>query len=397
MRTEAARRGVTLIELMVSVAIIAVILAAVTSVVASVTRQRRESSNLIEVRANARVALTMIQFDGTNAGFRFGASPFAVRVLQNATTTAAAELADAANCGGRAGWEIIPGSDVVEFREGADGISVGRVPLGGCNPNGSGIGVNCFNAGGSPNPFVNMGDGQNSVVFFSSQATACAARLTGPVSAGTFVRLNQDLRTNATATTYPMTGTGQCPADNMTITALGQVTRYMVCRPPAMPVNPLLRPGLFRQRFGPTFPLMGSQTEYVEVQEGVEDLQVATLLSLATNPGMVTGATCTGAGLGATCWCGLVAGDCAQYDFNPTATGTLDGTSTTAAQRSAFLPRAYRVAVTTLSTRSRGFSDQRLFSRPALFNNAAGAVLSGDHRTVLETTIIPQNIVMVSP
>ena len=102
MRTSDARRGVTLIELMVSVAIISVILTAVTSVVVSISRQRRDTSSMVDVRTNGRLALSMMQFDAANAGFRFGAPPFAVRVLQN-ITGAEPELVSANNCGGQAG------------------------------------------------------------------------------------------------------------------------------------------------------------------------------------------------------------------------------------------------------------------------------------------------------
>lgn len=394
------RRGVTLIELLVSIAVLSIVLTAVMSVVVSVSRQRQEASNLVEVRSNARVALSMMQFDAANAGFRFGAAPFAVRVLQN-VTSAHPELADTVNCGGRPGWEVMPGSDVIEFREGQDGISVGKVPQGNCSASGP---LSCFNGGGLPNPFNAQLDGINNVVFFSNAVTACAARLNTAVAGGDFTLLTQSLRTNAAPAAYPTSGAGQCPAPDMSITALRQVTRYLVCRPPAFVANQ--RPALFRQRWGPTYPLAGSELnpvtmlpDFVSVQDSVEDLQVATLLSLATNVGMVTGPTCTGAGAGSTCWCGLVAGDCPQYVPDPTSGGTLNGASTVAAQRSAFLAKAFRVSVVTLSSKARGFGDQAMFVRPALYDHAAGALdaYSGNHRAVLEATLIPQNIVLVAP
>lgn len=383
-------RGVTLIELMISIGLLSILLMAVTSVVVAMSRQRREASNQVEIRLNARVALSLMQFDAANAGFRFGAAPFAVRVLQN-VTSAHPELADATNCGGRAGWVVMEDTDVIEFREGQDGLAVGRVPMGSCGPPPL---VSCFNGGGSWNPFANGLDGIDTIVFFSSTTNACAARLTTAVSGGNFQPLTQSLRANAGAMTYPA---GQCPAPEMSITALRQVTRYMVCRPPAF--DPTQRPALFRQRWGPTYPLAGSQIDFVAVQEGVEDLQVATILSLAQTPGMVTGATCTGAGLAATCTCDITPGDCPEYEPDPTAAGMLDGTSNNPARRTAFLAKYFRVGITTISTRARGYSDQATLTRPALYDHAAGALdqYSGNHRVVLEASIIPQNIVLVAP
>ncbi|MDP3232069.1 MAG: type II secretion system protein [Myxococcales bacterium] len=408
--SEGVRRGVTLIELMVSVAVLSIVMTAVLSVVVSISRQRQEATNLVEVRSNARVALSMMQFDAANAGVRFGAAPFAVRVLQN-VTGAEPELADTVDCGGRAGWTVMPETDVIEFREGANELPSGTVPFG-CPASGCFAGSTFFTAA----PFANLGDGTNTVVFFSNAATACAARLTGTIadaqSSPTFsTMLTQSLRTAAPAMAYPAAGPGQCPAQGMSINALRQVTRYLVCRPPVFDANS--RPALFRQRWGPTYPMAGSLINYVSVQEAVEDLQVASLVSLSTNAGTITGITgssCSGTGVNAICWCGQVAGDCMGFIPDPTVSGVLNGASTDAAQRSPFLVRSYRVAVTTLSSRSRGMNDQGVFSRPALFDHAAGAitdygaagsvgasVYSNSHRTVMESTIMPQNISLVTP
>ncbi len=379
-------RGMTLIELMISVAILSVILSAVASVVISVTRQRRENSNQVDVSTNARVALSLMKFDAMNAGFRFGAAPFAVRVLQN-VTGGEPELADA-NCAGLAGWTVMPETDVIEFREGADGQAPGKISA----PAGT-FTIN-FNGGAYPNPFALPTNGLNTFLIFSSPATACAGRLTTDVQTGTVSMFRQSLRQGAGGTSYPSTGPGMCPSGEMTITALGQVTRYMVCRPPA--IQRLARPALFRQTYNGQM----AMTDYVRVQDGVEDLQVATLITNAL--GMVSGASCSGAGPGATCWCGVTpGGDCAGFVPDATATGTLDGTSANAANRTAFLPRAFRIAVTTISLQQRGFSgDQAMLRRPASFDHIQGPVdpaTGGNQRTVMEMTVIPQNIVTVSP
>ncbi|MDP1917039.1 MAG: prepilin-type N-terminal cleavage/methylation domain-containing protein [Myxococcales bacterium] len=400
MRTSDARRGVTLIELMVSVAIISVILTAVTSVVVSISRQRRETSNLVDVRTNGRLALSMMQFDAANAGFRFGAPPFAVRVLQN-VTGGEVELTGAAPCGGQAGWTVMPETDVIEFREGlANSLAPGRVPTGltGCA---SGLCSSMsINFGAYPNPFELPGDGLNRVVFFSNATASCAGKLAGALMAGPNVQLlRQDLRTNAPAGTYVTgTGPGACPVGDMAVTALGRATRYLVCQPPAN--SPLLRPGLFRQVFDGTMtPVAGG---YVQVQEAVEDLQVVTILD--NRNGDVSGTGCTGTGLTRTCACDLTAANCTNYNPDATATGILNSAGTIP-QRTAFSQRAYRVAVTTISPRARGFSDQQTLVRPALFDHPVGAIdtsptsstSSANQRVVVESMIIPQNIVMVTP
>ena len=396
MRTSDARRGVTLIELMVSVAIISVILTAVTSVVVSVSRQRRENSNLVDVRTNGRLALSMIQFDGTNAGFRFGAPPFAVRVLQN-VTGGEAELAIVLPPQ-FAGWTVMPETDVIEFREGlANTVAPGRVPTGqaGCT---GGSCVIAINFGAHPNPFVLDAEGPGRVVFFSNATASCAARLGTPIKPGpTAVQmLKQDLRTNAVGTTYVSAGAGACPMEDMAVTALGQATRYLILQPPA--ASPQLRPGLFRQTFDGAM----NQVGFVRAQEAVEDLQVVTILD--NRSGDVTGAGCTGTGLSQTCACNLTAANCTNYVPDPTATGVLNSAGAVA-DRTAFSQRAYRIALTTISPRARGYSDQMTFVRPALFDHAAGAIdisptsstSSANHRVVLESMILPQNIVMVTP
>lgn len=395
MRTSDARRGVTLIELMVSVAIISVILTAVTSVVVSISRQRRDTSSMVDVRTNGRLALSMMQFDASNAGFRFGAPPFAVRVLQN-VTGAEPELVSAANCGGQPGWTVLPGTDVIEFREGlVNTFAPGRVPLTtmGCA---SGLCAG-MNFGAFPNPFQNPTDGANNIVFFSNATASCAGRLLSNITSTPNVQLlKQDLRVSAPGGTYVSAGPGACPVGDMAVTALGRATRYVVCQPPVN--SPLLRPGLFRQTFDGTM----AQTAYVQVQEAVEDLQVVTILD--NRSGDVTGTGCTGAGLTQTCACGLTAGNCTGYVPDPTASGVLNSAGAVA-ERTAFSQRAYRVAVTTISPRARGYSDQMTIVRPALFDHPAGAIdtsptssmSSGNQRVVVESMIIPQNIVMVTP
>jgi prepilin-type N-terminal cleavage/methylation domain-containing protein len=384
------RRGLTLIELMISTAILAVIMTAVVSVVATVLRQRRDKGSRVDTMTNARVALSLMQFDAANAGFRFGSPPLAVRVLQDVTGPfAGTELADTTDCGGSlgTGWTVLDGTDVVEFREGVDGLSPGKVPAGiiGC----AGTCTISFNGGAYPNPFDSPTVGNGSIVMFSNATTGCAAQLTSDVQTGTLQMLRLDLRTSAAATNYAQAGAGACPAGDMSITGLGRVTRYMICGPPVALVG--ARPGLFRQTYDGAM----TQTGFTRVQEDIEDLQVSTML--LNNPALVTGSSCTGTGQSGFCWCGQTSGDCPEYVEDPT---LLDGSSATAAQRTAMLARAFRVAVTAISSKGKGFDELRTFARPMSFNHIAGSIAAAtatQERFVLEATFIPQNIVMVVP
>ncbi|MDX2013607.1 MAG: prepilin-type N-terminal cleavage/methylation domain-containing protein [Myxococcaceae bacterium] len=404
MRASDVRRGLTLIELLVSLAVLSIILAAVMSVVVTITRQRRESSNQVDTRVNGRIALSLMAFDAANAGYRFGTPPLAVRVLQNVTGTEP-ELADATaapapwtgGCGGLAGWTPVPGTDVIEFRQGAAGPLPGRAVN-----NGSAF-------TGAANPFTTAGAtaSANVIVLMSNGVTGCAGRLqAGGINSGAVTLLKADLRTNAAPSNYPTAGPGLCPAAQMAVTALGQATRYLVCRPPAIG-PPNLRPALFRQRYDGTM----AMTAFDRVQDGIEDLQVASVLANQVNGAtMVGGPTCVGTGAAARCTCGLtVGGDCAGYDPDPTSGGgALNGASAAAAERSAMLLRAVRVAVTTISPRPRGFGSEFAgIARPASFNHPAGTVgqiadqvvvgAENNQRAVVEATFLPQNIVMVTP
>jgi hypothetical protein len=125
---------------------------------------------------------------------------------------------------------------------------------------------------------------------------------------------------------------------------------------------------------------------------------------------MVAGPTCTGGGAAARCTCDItIGGDCGNYEPDPTAgSGVLNGASTAVAERSAMLLRAVRVAVTTVSTRARGYGAEfAALTRPASYDHPAGApgtladqaVVGADNnqRAIVEATFLPQNIVMVVP
>ncbi len=406
-----ALRGFTLLELMVTTAVMTVLLAAVTSVVVTISRQRRESTSKVDTRTNGRLALSLISFDLANAGYRFGAPPFAVRVLQNVNGMEP-ELADTVDCGmGGSGWTVMPGTDVLEIREGLAGMVPGKTALGviGC-------GANCsltMSGGGSfPNPFPNLADGTDAVVVFSSRNTACAARLTTPIGVGAvgITMLRQDLRTDAVAANYPQAGTYACPGPDMSMTAIGSVSRYLVCRPP-IAAGPLARPALFKQQYGGAGAWVTHaagnlvQTSFIRVQDNVEDLQIAVMVG--NESGDVSGPTCAGTGADRICWCGTTtAAHCNNYVPDATSSGLLSPDPGAAVnERTAYLAKAYRVAITTVSDRERGYNDEGTIQRPALLDHPTGlrtwgpppSSRDGNIRASYEQLVTPQNIVMVQP
>ncbi|MCA2977422.1 MAG: prepilin-type N-terminal cleavage/methylation domain-containing protein [Myxococcaceae bacterium] len=405
MRAPDRRRGLTLIELMVSLAVTAIILAAVMSIVVTITRQRRVSSNIVDTRVNGRVALSMMQFDAVNAGYRFGTPALAAWVTQNVTTANITALG-LDNCGMAAGsgWQVVPGTDVIEFREGAAGRVPGTVLAGmvGCSSPGACV-VPLSSTGG--NPFNSTAEGNDSVVIFSNGTTGCAGRLTTSVGDSgnrpTVALLAPSLRQNATTSTYPGTGVNACPSQFMSVTALASVTRYFVCRPTA--TTPTLRPALFRQRLGGTLAVL---TPTERVQDGVEDVQVAPVLAnFMAGASPVGGSGCTGTGAASRCVCNLTpTTGCTGYDPIP---DVLDPNGS-AEQRSPMLLRALRVAVTTITTRPRGTAAEGPPAvRPASFDHAAGAVghiadqaivgAENNTRAVVEATFLLQNTTLVTP
>lgn len=408
-------RGFTLLELLVTTAIMSVVLVSVTGVVISLARQRRDSTTAVDTRTNGRLALSLISHDLQNAGFRFAAAPFAVRVLQNVTGVEA-ELADTVDCGtAGSGWTVMTGTDVIEIREGMGGLAPGKTALGV-----SGCAGSCTlvlqGSGSFPNPYPNMADGLDGVLIFSSAQASCAARLTttiGPAGGVTLTMLQQDLRTGAPAAAYPQAGAFACPGSNMTVTAVGQVSRYMVCRPPVA-AGALARPALFRQRFGngTTWTTHDGAsrlvtTDFIRIQDAVEDLQVAIMLDNTSS--LVSGPSCTDSGTpAAACWCNdrVGGGICPQYVADATASGLLSADpAAIPSARVPYFPRAYRVAITTVADRGRGFGDLANIQRPESFDHAAGprtwgpppATLDANLRARYEMAVIPQNIVMVQP
>jgi prepilin-type N-terminal cleavage/methylation domain-containing protein len=383
-----AERGVTLIELMVSVAVASVVILAATQAVMVVTQAKRTNQRRLEVNEQASGALSLIGFDAQNAGYRFASPAFSVRVLDN-VVAGGDELGTITATGGCGGtdWGIAPGSDTVEFRYGFEQLVPGNNSPVTCT------GGTCdvvLGGGAASNPFSAMTpSGAGDLVLLSNATAACLGRVTANVT-GTAMQmqlLNLDL-SNATVGAFP-----GCAAGTFSVMRLGRRVRYLVCQPPAS--QPLERPGLYRQEVDGSGDFGAPQL----VQEGIEDLQVALRYDGTGATPILTDATkCDGV----TCVCNHLLDTAGQCAWVVPSLAALDSSAAAPlAQRAPFLLRGLEVGVTAISTRgqvARGTNAAlEQFVRPALLNHAAGTALSGDLRSIRRATLSLPNISVVTP
>lgn len=384
-----SERGMTLIELMVVVAITAVLLTTATALIATMAQVRRDGERTVEVVGNANVSLSLIQFDAVRAGYRFAAPPLSTHILNNVdgTETMLAPITATTDCSAPT-WGVAAGTDVLELREGFDGLVPGTVTSVAGGP----VWTVGINNGGTANPWTAAGDGVGDIVLFSDGNMGCLGVVTGwSLSSPTVQILTQEL-VNGTGAEYV-----NCPAVNMSVMRLTQRVRYLICQPPS--TEPDSRPGLYRQVSDSTGAWIGMQL----VQEGIEDLQVSPLIS---NPaGEITGAGCEAVAGAQFCYCDDT-DTCTDYNPIPTlAGGPLDATPPPAVipigQRSAMLLRGLRIGVTAISTRSRAPRGSTpsldTMVRPALFDHPVGATPDGNFRATSQIDVILQNITMVTP
>lgn len=384
-----------MLELVVTVALASIIFSAATSVVVGILQNRRLNLSRLEVKTSSSVAVSLLEFDGANAGYRFASPAFSVRVLQNVTGTEA-ELSPAtatANCGGQNNWGIMPGTDVVEFRSSTETLDGGAVPF----VPGVATSVTCTGAGMCDvtlgngtysNPFSSSiaGDGANEVMLFADETNACAAIVSSDGVSRARLRaqlVKQDLQTTADSTVYP-----NCPRRGMTVMRLGWRRRYMVCAPPVS--ESVERPALYRQTIDAS-----NNSVFERVQDGIEDLQVA--VRIDNRDALVSGGGCVGAGPGAYCWCHESASACSGYTSDATASGALDSRGASPAQKTAYLLRGIKIGVTAISFRAAYDRLNATEVRPALYDHPAGTALSANLRSGTQVTVSLQNLVMVTP
>jgi Tfp pilus assembly protein PilW len=392
----------TLIELMVSLAIVSVLITTATALVTTLSQLKRDGERVVEVRGNSSTAMSLIQFDALNAGYRFASPPFVTRIIPNVSGSEAelsafsTAISATAGCGPGG---VAAGTDVIEFREGIASGEPAPISSGSCT------GATCTaTISGVTRPGIDPAT--NDIVLMSDGQTAnvCMGKVTlvaGPTY--TVQLLAQDF-SNASATTYVGCMATVNGGATGRLMRLGRRVRYMICAPPS--TQPDLRPGLYQQ----VSVNNGVLSAPALVQEGVEDLQASWFVGDPLGE-ITAGGVCAGSGAGRVCQCDSIAGSpCSPFVSAPTATGTLDSAAAAAfTSRGAYQIRGIGIGLTSISTRSRSprswaagttntnrtALDQ--FVRPALFDHAVGTTMSGDFRSTVSTSVVLQNAVMVKP
>lgn len=385
-------RGLTLIELMVTIAVSSVIMTAAVSLLVSMSQVKREGERLLEVTSAGSIALAQIEFDLANTGYRFPIPAFGLRIWNNVDAATSIDTAPAitvnANCGGP-GLGLLPGTDVLEVARGFSEQPPGTVlgvtygPSGG--PPAVGANQVRFNLLTPGFPFNGVEAGSNTVLMASDPAgNACLLKVAAPVDylGPTVVAdyLTQDYTFDPDPANHYVSPTGiRCPRNGDHVYRLsGQIarTRYMICYDP---LNPEVRPALYRQ-------LSVAGTEVFGVpqlmQEGVEDLQVAPRYQerIAGGLGAPAGSCTTGAPI--SCTCDYTSGACTGLNPVPP---VLNANSPVNWLRSITL------GLVSISTRQARDGQSRNFLRPALADHPAGAVPDGNKRIVKQRTIALSN------
>lgn len=380
MRTS-SERGMSLIELMMAVAMASLLLTTATLVVTTMSKSKRDGEKVLDIQGGAVSAMNIVQFDGTNAGYRFAAAPFAAWVLPNVTGTEGTVLEGVTGTTGCGPAGVQPGTDIVEFREGIpDGEPV-ELLAGSC------AGNTCTSvqiAVQRPTLDPVLGD----IVLITDGIAACLGKVTAATAPSYDLRLVDQSLEDATTTAYRGCET---LGYGWKLMKLYRRVRYLVCGPAAG--DSTSRPALYKQVNDPT-----SSVDHIGlgapalVQDGVEDLQAA--WQVADPAGELTGGTCTGAGAARVCECSRTS-DCGGFDSLATVNGTLDPAPTALIDnRSGYLIRGLSIGITAITAQGRNDGTQP-FLRPALFDHAVGTVHSSDMRSTLSSTLVFQNVAMM--
>jgi prepilin-type N-terminal cleavage/methylation domain-containing protein len=306
-------RGFTLIELLLVSALASVMIAAAVGVYTAMLQQRRRVEQTLEIQNALNMAQGLIDYDVFNAGWRFPASAFSVRVINNVGASPpltldgldTGSITTTSDCGFPA-WGLVPDSDVLELAEGYAPEATGIVE--------SNTGQTSFILRGSTNPLTTFA--ANPVVMFSdSEGNACLARVTSataaPASPVDITMLAPDFSTaSAPATLYPA-----CPAPDMRVFRLGRRARYMVCRNPTTGLGVL-----FRQVSNDN----GAFGIAEQIQDGIDDFQVGLRLNdrgTITSGTAITGTDCNATPTTRFCYCNVSAA-CGGTDLNSVSPST---------------------------------------------------------------------------
>lgn len=358
------RAGLTLIELMVTVAIFSILMLAALSIFVAMSETQRLNERVGEASANRLLALSAIQLDLQNAGYRVPVPAFALRIFNNVDATLSlpsngANLTTAAGCGPGG---VIAGTDILEVAEGPDNIAPGRietvvpdavsprVTLNGLNPMLPSPTDQATTAAHTPGPVLVFARGPAVPPVVGDEGAFCMGRITDPPGATVTVRM-MDLDGNDAPPGYY----ANCPVPGMRTYRILNKTRYMVCGTAAMAPN---ERALYQQRWR-----NGVWEAPRELQTAVENLQAAgrylNLSTLVMNPAATP--SCIGGGARALCYCNDGTGACAVA--SPPAAGPVVPLTPAA------LIRGARVQITATGDRvALSNTNTQSFRRPASFD-----------------------------
>lgn len=308
MRARVNRRGMTLIELMVTAVVASVVVSAAVAVLVSMSQQTRASERRLEAVNSAMLATAIIQSDLTNAGYRFPSAAFGMRHYNNVDAATVlsgpAPISTGGNCSGP-GIGLVPGTDVVEVAQGfevvgpgrAEGLILGAWPEFEIALNTLGLPFETAEFGGA---------GVGSIVLLAGpDQRACYGRVLQMDSTRPSIRIELIDR-NLARVTNPVAFPATCPIPGgmggTRVYRLQRFVRYMVCGPVGQP-NLF---ALYRQESDRN----GNFGVPAIIQEGVEDLQVSVGYSDPNSLISATGsgASCVGTGGSRICYCDDVVG-----------------------------------------------------------------------------------------
>jgi type II secretory pathway pseudopilin PulG len=368
----------TLIEMMIVVALTSIIMMAAVATFSLMLNQRRRAERILEVTNAITIATSRLQFDLANAGFRFPAGAFAVRIINNVDTSTAlksniGDITTTQNCGAST-FGLVPGTDVIEISIGDDAAT--SVPT--SFPTSTG---NTFSFFVSSWNLLPPAIGQV-VLVTNAAGDACIGEVTN-VSSGTVTAqyLTPDMTATASTGTYP-----NCPGLMMNAYRLGHRVRYMVCHDPA---NPTWPPGLYVQRAGNNGKFDGMPEL---VQDGIEDFQIAPwYLNVGS---ALSGAGCSTTGGVSHCVCNDAAGACSGTDPH----GVMVGDDSRVIDRNSYRQwvRGLRVGITARGLRATDPTSTQ-YVRPALFDHAVATTGDGFSRLSESRFVSFVNLTTVKP
>ncbi|MEW5737579.1 MAG: type II secretion system protein [Myxococcota bacterium] len=375
-------RGMTLIEMMIVVALTSIIMMAAVATFSLMLNQRRRAERILEVNNAITIATSRLQFDLANAGFRFPAAAFAVRIINNVDTSTAlkssvGDITTTQNCGATS-FGLVPGTDVIEISIGDELATSVPTSFPTTSGNTFGFYVSSWNL---------IPPAIDQVVMVTNPAgDACIGRVTN-FAGGTVTAdyLSPDFAgvDPSPSTTYP-----NCPGVLMNAYRLGRRVRYMVCQDPA---NANRSPGLYVQNAGPD----GRFTGMPELaQDGVEDFQLAPrLLNVGST---ISGTGCTTIGGTSYCVCDDTTGPCSGVDGNGNAADS-ESTVINAGSHEQWV-RGLRFGITARGLRPTD-PTSKAYRRPALFDHPAATAAEGDGFSRLTETrfVTFDNLTTVKP